>query len=342
MATIKDIARECGVSAMTVSAVLNNKKGEVSASTRERVLEATRRLKYRPNAVARKLVGKGMNTIGIADRTADATYWSSPYESLIFEGILSASRRHRWDILYFAGHPIEEFNTSLSAYLDGRCDGMVYFSHNMTDDEADQIIETGLPVVLIGAGQFAHKRISIVDVDNQAATADAVRHLIDLGHRRIAMFQGTGSTGSEQRATAFRNTLAEAGVAVDESLMIPCTAWEESAYHYAREILARPVDVRPTAAFCFNDGVAFGVLRAAQEMGIDVPRELSVVGFDDVDPAANSHPPLTTIRQPLRQVGEQAVDVLIGLISGGYPIGTSITMPHELIMRQSTAPAPAG
>jgi len=338
MATIKDIARECGVSAMTVSAVLNNKKGEVSASTRERVLEATRRLKYRPNAIARKLVGKRMNTIGIADRSAEATYWSSPYESLIFEGILVASRRHRWDILYFAGHPIEEFNSSLSAYLDGRCDGMVYFSHAMNENEADQIIETGLPVVLIGAGQFAHKALSVVDVDNVAAAHDAVSHLIDLGHRRIAMFQGLGSTGSDQRTTAFRQTHIDAGLRLDESMIIPSKAWEESSYHYAREILARPTSTRPTAAFCFNDAVAFGVLRAAHDMNISVPKDLSIVGFDDVDPAANSNPPLTTIRQPLRQVGEEAVDILISMIIGELPSGKSITVPHELIVRASTAP----
>jgi DNA-binding LacI/PurR family transcriptional regulator len=338
MATIKDIARECGVSAMTVSAVLNNKKGEVSASTRERVLEATRRLKYRPNAIARKLVGKRMNTIGIADRTADASYWSSPYESLIFDGILSSARRHRWDILYFAGHPIEEFNSSLTAYLDGRCDGMVYFSHNMSGDEAEQIIDTGLPVVLIGAAQFAQKNISVVDVDNEVAAHEAVSYLIGLGHRRIAMFQGVASTGSEQRTAAYRQAHVDAGIPLDESLILPSKAWEEAAYHYAREILARPEATRPTAAFCFNDAVAFGVMRAAHDMSISVPRELSVVGFDDVDPAANSNPPLTTIRQPLRQVGEQSVDLLIEMITEGVAVGRNIIVPHELVVRESTAP----
>src|SRR5450432_2773718 len=107
MVTIKDIARECGVSAVTVSAVINNKQGEVSAATRERVLAATRRMHYRPSAVARRLVGKRMNTIGMADRTAEASYWGSPYEMPVFAGIVFGARKHHWEIMYFAGQPTD-------------------------------------------------------------------------------------------------------------------------------------------------------------------------------------------------------------------------------------------
>lgn len=336
MATIKDIARECGVSAMTVSAVINNKQGEVSAPTRERVLDAMRRMKYRPNAVARGLVGKHMKAIGIADRLADPTYWSSPYESPVLEGIVSAARRHRWEIIYFTGHPSAQFKQSLPAYLDGRCDGMIFISHGMSEEEARLIVETGLPVVLVGDNQFRLK-ISTIDVDNLAAAHEAVNHLIELGHRRIAMLQGWGSSGNDARVLGYRKAHAEAGIDIDERLLIESRAWEEAGHEYARDILSWPRAERPTAIFCFNDLLAFGVMRAAREAGIDVPGDLSIVGFDDVDRAALVSPPLTTIHQPLRLVGERAVDNLIALIEGSLLPGHREIVEHDLVVRESTS-----
>ena len=335
MATIKDIARECGVSAMTVSAVINNKSGEVSAGTRERVLEAMRRLKYRPNAIARGLVGKHMKAIGIADRLADPTYWSSPYESPVLEGIVSAARRHRWEIIYFTGHPSAQFMQSLPAYLDGRCDGMLFISHAMTEEEVRLIVETGLPVVLIGDNEYKLK-VSTIDVDNVAASYEAVQHLIVLGHRRIAMLQGWGSSGNDARIHGYRKAHVDAGLQVDDALLRQSRAWEESGVEHARQLLALPHAERPTAIFSFNDQMALGVLRVARDFGIDVPRELSVVGFDDVDRAALSMPPLTTVHQPLRTVGERAVDQLISLIQGQVPVGHREIIPHSLVVREST------
>ena len=336
MATIKDIARECGVSAMTVSAVINNKPGEVSAPTRERILEAMRRMKYRPNAIARGLVGKHMKAIGIADRLADPTYWSSPYESPVLEGIVSAARRHRWEIIYFTGHPSAQFAQSLPAYLDGRCDGMLFISHAMTEDEAKLIVETGLPIVLIGDNQYKLK-VSTIDVDNVAAAYEAVHHLILLGHRRIAMLQGWGSSSNEARVEGYRKAHVDAGLTVDEALVRPSKAWEESGAEQARELLTLTGRRRPSAIFSFNDNMALGALRVARELGIDVPRDLSVVGFDDVDRAALSQPPLTTVHQPLRTVGERAVDNVIALIKGELPVGHREIVPHRLVVRESTS-----
>lgn len=338
MVTIKDIARECGVSVMTVSAVLNNKPGEVSAATRERVLAATKRMKYRPNALARRMVGKKLHTIGIADHNTDHRYWFNPYETLVFEGIFASARTHHWDLLYFAGHPIKDFEVSLEVYLDGRCDGMIYFSHLLNDDETDQIIDAGIPFVLIGASHFSHKKCSVVDVDNQAAVHDAVNHLFSLGHRRVAMFEGKGSTSSIQRVAAFIKAHEDAGIPFDEKNIYPAYATDESAYYVALEMLRQPVHIRPSAVYCFNDSVAFGLLKAAKELGISVPKELSVIGFDDVREAAASSPPLTTIRQPLREIGERAVEILIGLITETIESGYSETVPHTLVIRETTAP----
>ena len=343
MVTIKDIARECGVSAVTVSAVLNNKLGEVSPATRERVQEAALRLKYRPSAVARRLAGKRMNTIGIADRYADMTYWSSPYESPVLEGIMSAARRFEWDILYFTGHPTKDFMTSLPAYLDGRCDGMILLNHAMFAHEANQILDTGLPFVFIGNVDRdgpVNGKASVIDVDNDAATYEAVTHLVELGHTRIAIFQGIVSAGNAPRLAAYCRALTDAGIKIDDDLIIPSLAYEPSGFAFAKEVLSRPVSLRPTAIFCFNDNLAFAVMKTAFELGIRIPEQLSVVGFDDTAPAALSTPPLTTIRQPLRMVGERAVGVLLGLIHGELPVGSGAIVSHELVIRGSTSPPP--
>ena len=337
MATLKDIARECGVSAMTVSSVLNNKPGEFSPDTRTRVLEAARRLRYHPNAAARRLLGKNISTLGVADVTADATYWGSPYQTPVLEGILTAARRLRQDILYFSGHPSGEIESSLPIYRDGRCDGLLHFAAGLHEAGIEQIAASGLPIVLIGDSR-AGSPVAHVDVDNAAAAAEATAHLLALGHRRIAMLTGEDTAPAMQRVAGFRQAHARAGLPVQEHFLLPGLAWEVSGEEQARALLSRPAAERPTALFCYNDALALGVLLAAAKMGVRVPEDLSVVGFDDIADAAASVPPLTTVRQPLRLIGERAVEMLLGLIRGERQAGDGDLLPHELIVRASTAP----
>ena len=342
MTTIKDIARECGVSANTVSSVINNKPGQVSAKTRFQVLSAIRRLGYRPNAAARRLVGKRTYTLGIADRYSEVSL-SDPYKTQILEPIIQTARSKRWDVLYYSGHAREEQIGEFPSFLDGRCDGLLCFTGSIAPEEVEAILRTDLPVVFIGEAQFeaaarAGLLAAVIDVDNEKGAYLGVSHLVRLGHTRIAMMQGVGISGNLKRVAGYRRALREHGLTVEEALLCPTAAWEESAYLQGKVTLALPALKRPTAVFCFNDALALGLLRAAAELGVRCPEQLSVVGFDDVLAAQTTRPPLTTVRQPLVEIGARAVEMLVGIIEGSLPRDCSEIAPPELIVRGSTAP----
>jgi LacI family transcriptional regulator len=345
MATIKDIARECGVSANSVSCVINNKPGQVSAKTRSRVLSAIQRLGYRPNAAARRMVGKRTHTLGIADRYT-ALSLSDPYKTQILEPIIQTARSRRYDVLYYSGHAGEEQIGGFPSFLDGRCDGLLCFAGSIAPKEVEAILQTDLPVVFIGeahieAAAKAGLHGAVIDVDNEMGAYLGVSHLVGLGHTRIAMMQGVGISGNLNRAAGYRRALTELGLTVEETLLYPTPAWEEAAYTQGKMTLTLPAQERPTAVFCFNDALAFGLLRAAAELGIRCPEQLSIVGFDDVLAAQATVPPLTTVRQPLAEIGARAVAMLIGIIDGSLPRNHSETTAPQLIVRGSTAPRPA-
>lgn len=335
MLTIKDIARECGVSANTVSSVLNNKPGEASEKTRARVLEAMHRLNYRPNAAARRMVGKRMNTIGIADRYSDTSV-SDPYKSQILEPLVHEARSRCWDILYYSGHSSQNLAGGFPAFLDGRSDGLLCFTGSIADGEVEVIVRSGLPVVFVGE-VHGNRGGSVIDVDNEAGARLAVDHLIQLGHTRIGMMQGIGIAGNQERVDGWRKSLEESGMPVDDSLLCESLAWEEDGYLKGVGLLSRQPSERPTAIFCFNDILAFGVLRAAATCGLRVPDDISIVGFDDVINSALTVPPLTTVRQPLAWIGQRAVEILIAIIEGKIPRNHREIVAPELIIRASTA-----
>ena len=336
MTTIKDIARECGVSANTVSCVLNNKPGEVSVRTRDRVMEAVRRLGYRPSAAARRMVGKLAHTIGIADQYTPITY-ADPYKVSLLEPMIRSARANRWDVLYYSGHYEPG---GYPAFLDGRCDGLLCVTGSIAITEIDAIAQTGLPVVFIAQprGPEGSAPPSFIDVDNEQGGFIAVSHLIGLGHKRIGMMQANDTCGNDARTDGYRRAHVVAGLTVDESLLYQAVSWDQSGYEYAKRLMALPADQRPTALFCFNDVLALATLRAAVEAGVRVPEEFSVIGFDDVAECASSIPPLTTVRQPLSWIGQRAVEMLIGIIEGRIPPDHHEIVAPELIVRSSTAP----
>ena len=315
---------------------MNNKPGEVSAATRQRILEAIRRLGYRPNAAARRMTGKKMDTIGIADRYSDSRH-ASPYKTQILESLIVTARGKRWDVLYYSGHPSEEQVSDFPAYLDGRCDGLICFTGGIDREEANVILQTGLPVVFIGETPDVQGG-AVIDVDSEAGAFLATQHLISLGHRRIGMMCGDGTAGNRERIAGFRRAFAAQNLPLNEALLYPTYAWEGIGYEKGKEILSLPENERPTAIFCFNDEMAFGLLRATHERGVRVPESLSVVGFDDIPPAPLASPPLTTVRQLLGLIGRRAVEILLGIVEGELPPDFREIVAPELIVRSSTAP----
>ncbi|QAY64913.1 LacI family transcriptional regulator [Xylanimonas allomyrinae] len=327
--TITDVARAAGVSVATVSKVVNGRYG-VAATTAERVLEVVAHLGYETSLVASSLRRSRTNVIGILLAGFD------PFATEILKGISAEAVGKGYELLAYSG-AISDDNAvgwerrSLSRLGGTLIDGAIILTPTVNVPTAS------VPVVAVdphtGSGGP-----STVDCDNIEGARAATRHLIDLGHRRIAHVRGrTDLESARLREQGYRESLEDAGIPYDPDLVRDGgyrAAWATDA---ARELLS--LDDPPTAIFAANDLSAFGVMEVARERGLRVPQDLSVVGFDDIPEAASASPRLTTIAQPLQEMGMRAVTMLIALLEGRR-IETHVQLPSQLVIRKSTAPPP--
>jgi LacI family transcriptional regulator len=337
-ATISDVAEAAGVSIKTVSRVFNDEPN-VREETRQRVLQAVSHLDYHPNIAARSLAGRKSFLVGLL--------YDNPCPGYIVglqDGSLDRLRGDKWRLLVI---PCEE-----SAQLGGRVvslvrsagvGGVILTSPICDNPEIlNELLAARIPMVRIapadtvGVGTLTPS----VGMDDCTAAAELIGHLIDLGHRRIAIIRGDPTHSSTtERMRGFRQALDTAGIAFDESLVAQGQYTFETGLIAARELLDRPD--RPTAIFAQNDDMAAGAIVAAGERGISVPHDLSVVGFDDSQIASSVWPRITTIRQPIRTMAEAATDALVALMEGSAGPPQHRTMPYELIVRGSSGPVPA-
>lgn len=327
MATIKDVARHAGVSYTTVSHVLN-KTRPVSCDARQRVLAAAEALHYVPSALARSLRSKATGSIGLIIPNN-----TNPYFSEVARGIE--------DCCYAAGYSVILCNSDddpakqrdyLNVLLTKRCDGLIVATLAQTDGEL--LRKMKVPTVLLDR---APKELSIdlVAVDNTAGGVLAAQHLLALGRRRIACIAGPqGLDISEERVAGMRRALADAGMTLPEQLLRYADFTSAGGYEAARALLSR--GEVPDAIFCCNDLMAIGTLRAAAELGIAVPQALSVVGFDDIDLARFVHPPLTSVAQNTRRLGQLTAQCLLARIADPARPIEHQTITPELHVRGST------
>ena len=338
MATVtnRDVAKRAGVGIATVSRVLNDSP-LVSVETRHRVQTAIADLDYSPSAVARRLSrGKSMAVAVIAPFFTRRSY----VERL--QGIENVLSTAGYDLILYNVETVARRDECLRAVPRGeRLDGLLIVSLTPDDDEVRQFASLGVPAVLIDA---YHPALPTVRIDDVAGARTAVQHLIDLGHRRIAYigetldqnplnFQPIGD-----RYQGYRHTLDEAGIPYcPEYHRQGKYGWRE-ALHMTHELLDLPEP--PTAIFAYSDTMAFGVLEAAQQRGVDVPGRLSVIGFDDVEIAQYFR--LTTVRQPLHESGARGAELLLeGMDSDDEPTAVGprhIVQPTELVARSTTGP----
>ena len=334
--TIRDVAKRAGVGIATVSRVLNESP-LVSDETRHRVLVAIADLDYSPSAVARRLSrGKSMAVAVIAPFFTRRSY----IERL--QGIENVLSTASYDLILYNVETVAQRDECLRAVPRGeRLDGLLILSLTPDDVEVQQFAAFGVPAVLVDA---YHPALPTVQIDDVAGAGTAVRHLIDLGHRRIAYvgetleqnplkFQPIGD-----RYRGYRQTLDEAGISYcPEYHRQGKYGWRE-ARRMTHELLDLPEP--PTAIFAYSDTMAFGVLEAAQQLGVDVPGRLSVIGFDDVEIAQYFR--LTTVRQPLHESGARGAELLLEYMDsddGGPPIGPRhVVQPTELVARSTTGP----
>jgi DNA-binding LacI/PurR family transcriptional regulator len=322
-----DVARRAGVSHQTVSRVLNDHPN-VSPQTRAGVMAAIRDLGYRRNAAARTLVTGRTNTLGVI--SFDTTLYGPA--SMLY-GIERAA--HPGYSVAIASLPAFDRQTLLEAvdrFLGQAVEGIIVIAPETNAVAALGVLAADIPLVAVGCRTNAP--LPSVAIDNYAGAAQATRHLLDLGHRTVHHVAGPDSwLDAQQRVAGWRETLQAAGAPEPDLLRGDWSA--RSGYEAGHQLSELP-DV--TAVLCANDPMALGVLRSFAERGRHVPRDVSVVGFDDVPEAAFFLPPLTTVRQDFGELGRRALHLLMERIAGEYQYRPSLPITPDLVVRASTAP----
>ena len=331
--TIGDVAKLADVSTKTVSRVLN-REASVRPATRERVESAIRALKYQPNSPARMLAGSRTYLAALVYSA------NSSYVSMLLDGAIKACREDHYDLLtYPCDYDSPEFLETLEEFVSSRrVDGLVLTPPICDMLEVRRLLQRhDVPHVVVSRPPRTRKDWSVVTNDREICR-DVVRQLVDLGHRSIAFVSGHADhKAMRNRLLGYEEGLAEARIRVARTLVVPGDNTFESGLHAGSRLLGfkRP----PTAIFCANDHMAAGVMQAAHKLGIDIPAGVSIAGFDDLPIASQIWPPLTTVRQPLRDMGYEATGLLLQQLRGESPAETRIVVPSRLVVRSSTGPA---
>jgi len=327
--TLKAVAAHVGLSAGTVSAVLNDAPSakHIPQHTRDRITEAARQLDYRPNFFARSLRKRRTLTIGVIAESI-----GEPYGAGVIAGIESGVRQKSYFFLTGIHHHNRElFERYARLLLQRGAEGIITVDYNLAHSMP-------VPVVAI-AGHRQNEGVTNIVLDHRQAAELALSHLKDLGHTRIAVFRGhEQSADAESRWMAVNEAAHELGMNIDPELVVRLESNDPTpllGYPYAKQLLERKKPF--TALLAYNDISAIGAIRAFQESGLRVPADVSVVGFDDVPAAAFHHPSLTTIRQPLHRMGEIAVEELIARIEEEGELQREVAVQPQLVVRESTA-----
>ena len=333
-ATIADVAARAGVGVATVSRVLN-RRPNVRPATRAKVLEAIDALNYRPSPIARNLSLRRTHVIGVV-----VPFFTSPSAVERLRGVATALARSPYDLMLFDIESEDRREHAFQIFDRGdRSDGLLMISLIPPDDEIERLRNATLPCVLIDA---PHPALPCVVIDDVRGGELATSHLIELGHMRIG-FLGDKSpdpfrfASSRDRTRGYEHALAHAGIELRPEYVREGTQSHHVARSTAIDLLRLPQ--RPTAVFAASDAQALGVLEAARILGIRVPEELSVVGFDDIEMAA--HVGLTTVRQPLFESGRRGTELLLQMLGGAaQQLGDQHTeqLPVEIVVRSTTAP----
>jgi DNA-binding LacI/PurR family transcriptional regulator len=332
--SIKDIARKADVSHSTVSRALSDSP-LVSAATKARIQRLAREMGYSPDAQARSLVMGRTQTIGVV-----VTTLTDPFIAEIVQAVEITALDHGYSVLLASSNSESEREIAAVEMLRSkRVDGVIVTSSRVGALYQEHLERLGVPVVLINSHreQMGPYTFSVT-VDNRHGAYLATQHLIRLGHRRIGYVTGPADRSDDlERLAGYCEALAEAEIAFSPALVVPGTGRVDGGERALPEFMA--LNESPTSVFCYNDMTAIGLLRAAREAGLSVPGDIAVVGFDDVPLASYVQPPLTTIAQPMSQMGEQAVKMVLALMPDGI-LGardvSNVLVHGQLIVRESS------
>lgn len=338
--TIDDVAALSGVARTTVSRVLNNGPN-VRPEVRARVLEAVEKLQYKVNAQARFLAGGRSQLLALVHASDLDAEPNSYYYSGLELGALRACAPAGFQLLMHGvnQHSLDRTQKISAFVASRRCDGVI-LTPPFSDDPAlhEALMRLNIAHVAVSPGDNLRTQIAGVGMDDEVAGYEITRYLLGLGHRRFAFLQGLESHASaESRFAGYRRALTEAGLSAEAMATARGNFTFRSGADQSVGLLKAPD--RPTALICANDDMATGALFAAHRMGLTLPADLSVVGFDDTPVSEVVWPPLTTIHQPIRQIGARAVEKLIEVLNGTESNESGFeVVPHRLVVRESAAP----
>ena len=329
--SIKDIARLAGVSHSTVSRALRNSP-LIPAQTAHRIQKIAQEAGYTASAVARSLVTKKTHAIGVV-----VTSIADPFNGEVVAGIEEFANEHGYSVILANSQADPEREvTMVRSFQERRVDGILVASSRVGALYVPLLSELGIPIVLLN-NQHPSEFVHSVMIDDASGGYEATRHLITLGHKRIAYVGDQFGLHSDvERHAGYKRALMEADLPVLKSLVVHGDGKPEGGRQAAQQLLGQQDG--PTGIFCYNDMSALGVLEEIAAKGLSVPEDISVVGFDDIFFAALLQPPLTTVRQPKKEMGRRAMRLLLALLRGEEAQKT-ITIKGELVVRRSTGKA---
>jgi LacI family repressor for deo operon, udp, cdd, tsx, nupC, and nupG len=332
MTTIIEVAAAAGVSTATVSRVLSQ-PARVAEATRRRVLEVVAALGYRPNVAARTL-----RTLRAAKILLTVPDISNPFFASVIRGAEEAARDAGYAVVLGDTRHDPEVEDQYAEMLSRReVDGLVFLGHRLPASLEALVARQGASAPIVNGCEYSPDiGVPSVHIDNAAGSADAIEHLVELGHRAIGVITGPPISPISRDRLAGALRAAERLGLKDQLRIREGDYGADSAHRAARALLAEGV----TALFCFSDEMALGAISAVGAAGLSCPNEVSVIGFDDLPLARFFHPALTTIAQPKGMIGQRAVELLVGILRGTEPAERQVTLAHELIRRASTGPAP--
>ncbi len=330
---LEDVARKAGVSRSTVSRVVNEHPN-VREDVRRRVLQVIHDTGFHPNAAARTLASQRSWMIGLVLPRSVSSFFTDPYFPRLTQGIAQACNIYNYSLaLFLVGSREDEEKIFPRVSRKGLLDGLLLQSGEIGDQLTDRLVNSSIPLAVVGRPHLDAERVSFIDVDNVSSARNAVNHLLGLGYRRIATITGPmTSTVSIDRKLGYLQALEEQKLEIDPSLVIECDFTEAGGYSAMQKLLP----ARPQAVFSASDIMALGAIRAVREAGLSVPGDIAFVGFDDLPFAAGMPSELTTIRQPVYQFGIRAVEILLDIIENGIDPPRHILMETSLIIRSSS------
>jgi len=331
--TLEDIARLSGVSRSTVSRVINADIN-VKEETRQKVQEVINSYNFQPNLAARGLASGRTNVIGVVIPAGVSVIFTDPYFPLLLQGISAVCNDRNYSVMLWLAEPEFERRMISRILHSGLVDGAVIASILINDPIIKSLLESKMPFMMVG--RHPTMEVNYLDVDNLQSGRKATMHLVRLGYKRIATITGSlDQVSGNDRYQGYVKALQDSGHLVRPELTAEGDFTEEGGYNAMLRLLKH----KPDAVFVASDTMAYGAMRALREARLRIPEDVALVGFDDIPASAKTDPPLTTVRQPIIQMGSKAADLLIDIIESGTKMVQKVFVETELIVRESCGAA---